>query len=423
MKTVVDDFKKLCEIPHCSFETEQMREFLADFARSCGFSVSIDDAFNVHAVKGDPKICLQSHYDMVCVGEAPHLRLIEENGVLRAKNSTLGADNGIGVAIMMGAMREFENLECLFTNDEEVGLIGANGFKDKILSPNLLNLDSEEDDRVILGCAGGINVSAKIGVQSFKKSGFVYEARVSGLPGGHSGTQIHQNIPNALKILGKFLALNGCEIVSIDGGERSNSIPANAVAVVVSRKSLESSESVKVKKIELNEAEVLENSDKISALINSFAQGVRSYDAELGAVKESINLSTVRQTDECIEFDFFGRAMSEEGVENLGFETITLARSLCFETSVTERSTDWKPVISAFSELVLEELKKLKPQAKFAAVHAGLECGVLVAKQPSLQACSIGPNIYSPHSVNERCELDSVELISTVVKNIVAKLQ
>uniref|UniRef100_UPI00343574D6 M28 family peptidase n=1 Tax=uncultured Campylobacter sp. TaxID=218934 RepID=UPI00343574D6 len=263
---VMNDFKKLCEIPHCSCETEQMREFLADFALSQGFSVNIDEAGNIHAVKGEPKICLQSHYDMVCVGAAPHLELIEEDGILRAKNSTLGADDGIGVAMMMGAMREFENLECLFTNDEEVGLIGANGFKDKILSPNLLNLDSEEDDRVILGCAGGINVSAKIDVQSFKKSGFVYEARVSGLPGGHSGTQIHQNIPNALKILGKFLALNGCEIVSIDGGERSNSIPANAVAVVVSRKPLESSESVKVKKIELSEAEVLENSDKISAL-------------------------------------------------------------------------------------------------------------------------------------------------------------
>ena len=91
---VMNDFKRLCEIPHCSCETEQMREFLADFARCQGFNVNVDEAGNIHAVKGEPKICLQSHYDMVCVGAAPHLELIEEDGILRAKNSSLGADDG-----------------------------------------------------------------------------------------------------------------------------------------------------------------------------------------------------------------------------------------------------------------------------------------------------------------------------------------
>lgn len=409
---VMNDFKRLCEIPHCSCETEQMREFLADFARSWGFSVNVDETGNIHAVKGKPKICLQSHYDMVCVGAAPNLELIEESGILRAKNSTLGADDGIGVAMMMGAMREFANLECLFTNDEEVGLVGANSFKGKILSPNLLNLDSEEDDRVTLGCAGGINVSAKIGAQTIKKSGKIYEIGVTGLSGGHSGNEIHKNIPNATKLLAKFLAEEGCELISLDFGERSNSIPANAVCKALCAHEPKQRGLAWVKSLGEGEADVLVNSGKILALINSFAQGVRSYDTQLGMVNESINLSTVKQKGEVIEFDFFGRAMKREGLENLGFDV-----------RVADRSANWAPCISDFAHLVLEELQKQKPQAKFVAVHAGLECGVLVAKQPELQACSIGPNIHSPHSVNEHCEIASVEMVAEVVRNIVARLQ
>ena len=420
---VMNDFKRLCEIPHCSCETEQMRGFLADFARSQGFSVNIDEAGNIHAVKGEPKICLQSHYDMVCVGVAPNLQLIEEDGILRAKNSTLGADDGIGVAMMMGAMREFANLECLFTNDEEVGLVGANAFKGKILSPNLLNLDSEEDDRVTLGCAGGINVSAKIGAQTVKKSGKIYEIGVTGLSGGHSGNEIHKNIPNATKLLAKFLAEEGCELISLDFGERSNSIPANAVCKALCAHEPKQRGLAWVKSLGEGEADVLVNSGKILALINSFAQGVRSYDTQLGMVNESINLSTVKQKGEVIEFDFFGRAMKREGLENLGFETATLASALGFDVRVADRSANWAPCISDFAHLVLEELQKQKPQAKFAAVHAGLECGVLVAKQPELQACSIGPNIHSPHSVNEHCEIASVEMMAEVVRNIIARLQ
>lgn len=420
---VMSDFRKLCEIPHCSNETEQMRAFLVEFAKSQGFDVNVDELGNIHVIKGDPKICLQSHYDMVCVGDAPKLELIEEDGILRAKNSTLGADNGIGVAMMMGAMKEFENLECLFTNDEEVGLVGANGFKGKIVSPNLLNLDSEEDDRVTLGCAGGINVSAKISSQTVKKIGKIYEVSVKGLPGGHSGNEIHKNIPSSIKLIGKFLAQNGCELISLDFGERSNSIPANATCTVLSATELKDGEIARVKKIGEGEADVLVNSDKILALINSFSQGVRSYNVELNMVNNSINLSTVKQKDGLVEFDFFGRAMTKEGLVNLGFETKTLGDALGFSTSVRDRSANWNPSISDFSNIVLDELKKLKPQAKFSAVHAGLECGILVSKQPELQACSIGPNIHSPHSINEHCEIASVELITEVVRNVVARMQ
>ena len=149
-------FEQICSIPHCSYQAQKLGEFLLEFSKSRGFDTKIDENFNIHAIKGKPKICLQAHYDMVCVGEAPKIELENNGEFLSAKNSTLGADNGIGLAIIMDIMDEAQDLEVLFTSDEEVGLIGANAFAGEICAPALLNLDSEDDSEVIIGCAGGL---------------------------------------------------------------------------------------------------------------------------------------------------------------------------------------------------------------------------------------------------------------------------
>ena len=149
-------FEQICSIPHCSYQSQKLGEFLLEFSKSRGFDTKIDENFNIHAIKGKPKICLQAHYDMVCVGEAPKIELENNGEFLSAKNSTLGADNGIGLAIIMDIMDEAQDLEVLFTSDEEVGLIGANAFAGEICAPALLNLDSEDDSEVIIGCAGGL---------------------------------------------------------------------------------------------------------------------------------------------------------------------------------------------------------------------------------------------------------------------------
>ena len=149
-------FEQICSIPHCSYQAQKLGEFLLEFSKSRGFEAKIDESFNIHAIKGKPKICLQAHYDMVCVGEAPKIELENDGEFLSAKNSTLGADNGIGLAIIMDIMDEAQDLEVLFTSDEEVGLIGANAFAGEICAPALLNLDSEDDSEVIIGCAGGL---------------------------------------------------------------------------------------------------------------------------------------------------------------------------------------------------------------------------------------------------------------------------
>ena len=149
-------FEQICSIPHCSYQAQKLGEFLLEFSKSHGFDTKIDESFNIHAIKGKPKICLQAHYDMVCVGEAPKIELENDGEFLSAKNSTLGADNGIGLAIIMDIMDEAQDLEVLFTSDEEVGLIGAIAFAGEICAPALLNLDSEDDSEVIIGCAGGL---------------------------------------------------------------------------------------------------------------------------------------------------------------------------------------------------------------------------------------------------------------------------
>ena len=145
---VLAKFETLAAIPHCSYETDKMRDFLASYAKDKGCEVVVDSFGNVHAFKGKPKICLQSHYDMVCMGDAPKIEIVYgDDGYMRAKNSSLGADNGIGVAIMMQMISEFDDIECLFTNNEEVGMVGAAGFSGDLKADKLLNLDSEEDDR------------------------------------------------------------------------------------------------------------------------------------------------------------------------------------------------------------------------------------------------------------------------------------
>ncbi|AQW81105.1 aminoacyl-histidine dipeptidase [Campylobacter pinnipediorum subsp. pinnipediorum] len=421
---VMDYFKQICSIPHCSFETKKMSEFLVDFCNKNGCKTVIDEFGTIHAIKGKPKLCLQAHYDMVCIGEAPNLELVVDNGYMMAKNSSLGADNGIGVAIMMNSISNFENIECLFTNDEEVGMIGATNFKGEIVSKYLLNLDSEDDNEVIIGCAGGLDLFASIDLQmqttSIKNT---YEVTVSRLRGGHSGIEIHKNIPNAIKVLARFLRENECKLVSIDGGERSNSIPTKAKAVVACEKELVSNnEFISVKKIESSN-EVMVNGDRVLAFINSFSQGVRSYDANISIVLNSINLSLVNIKDNKVILTFFARSMDEKGLRELEFETTELAKVLGFDVSVKDRSVAWKPEITEFANDVLKQLQVFRPEAKITAIHAGLECGILKDGQKNLTVCSIGPNIHSPHSTNEKVELASVDIITKVVNNIVRKYQ
>ena len=492
-------FEQICSIPHCSYQAQKLGEFLLEFSKSRGFDTKIDENFNIHAIKGKPKICLQAHYDMVCVGEAPKIELENDGEFLSAKNSTLGADNGIGLAIIMDIMDEAQDLEVLFTSDEEVGLIGANAFAGEICAPALLNLDSEDDSEVIIGCAGGLlaefrrefepcelglgelfssSVSEHFGTRllsdesshstsaenstqnSSTLNANYYELSCEGLKGGHSGMQIAKNIPNAIKELAHFAKNHGANILAISGGDRDNAIPTWAKALVSASSKLQSKGLVNAKKLDLLGAKELfaklcdddlknpiimksnsadftkrENSrNSRIPLLNDFLlalpHGVLGWDEGLGLPKTSANLAIVRTSltskDENARIAFsvqiYARSSSQEELAKLKNSYEAISELAGFQSSFGASSMPWEPEQSEFATSVLTALQKYRPNAKITAIHAGLECGCLSAKMKQkgkkLVACSIGPNISGAHTINERCEIKSAQIIAQVVRDV-----
>lgn len=492
-------FEQICSIPHCSYQAQKLGEFLLEFSKSRGFDTKIDENFNIHAIKGKPKICLQAHYDMVCVGEAPKIELENDGEFLSAKNSTLGADNGIGLAIIMDIMDEAQDLEVLFTSDEEVGLIGANAFAGEICAPALLNLDSEDDSEVIIGCAGGLlaefrrefepsklglgelfspSVSEHLSTRLLSNEGShstsaenstqnssnlnanYYELSCEGLEGGHSGMEIAKNIPNAIKELAHFAKNHGANILAMSGGDRDNAIPTWAKALVSASSKLESKGLVKAKKLDLLGAKELfaklcdddlknpiimksnsadftkrENSrNSRIPLLNDFLlalpHGVLGWDEGLGLPKTSANLAIVRTSltskDENARIAFsiqiYARSSSQEELAKLKNSYEAISELAGFQSSFGASSIPWEPEQSEFAKSVLNALQKYRPNAKITAIHAGLECGCLSAKMKQkgkkLVACSIGPNISGAHTINERCEIKSAQIIAQVVRDV-----
>lgn len=422
MQNILENFKNLSQIPHCSFETEKLKEFLSSYAKEKGFKVSIDKTGNIHCIKGKPKLCLQSHYDMVCMGNAPKIELYEEKGFLKAKNSSLGADNGMGIAIMMKMMSEFNHLECLFTNDEEVGLIGAKNLEHKLKSKMLLNLDHEDEKDIIIGCAGGVDIKACLDFKLSKDFGKLYELEATGFKGGHSGIDIVKNSKNSIKEMAKFIKENEGLIVSFEGGERINSIPKHAKALVHFKNEPKKNKHIKCKFLGEKEFRFCKQSSLLLSVLNAFSQGVRSYNTDLNIVQSSINLSLLRMKEKQIEIELFARANFLEDLKELEFQTLEFFKAFDFKVQSYNFYPPWEGKSNALSEEVFTILKKIIPQAKISAIHAGLECGI-IEKNQKLLCCSIGPNIYNPHSTDERCELASVEKISKVVFEVLQKYQ
>jgi len=415
-------FRQISRIPHCTFETKKLRDFLLEFCDSCGFAREFDEAGNIHAFKGAPKVCLQAHYDMVCVGNAPEIEIIESDGFMSANNSSLGADNGIGIAICMAMMREFDDLEILFTNDEESGCMGASECKFAFKAPNLLNLDSETEDEVCIGCAGGLDLRLEKMLTKSLKMGNFYELKTAEFPGGHSGIEIAKNIPNAIKVMAKFVRENGGEVAEISGGERHNSIPVFARCVAVFKNEPEFPDFIKARNLGICEREILNESAQILDFLCAFHQGVYEYDESVKSPKNSANLSILTQEDEKIKIEIFPRAMSVEGLENLKFEIGALAQICGFAVKFENQSNPWEPKIDEFNSRVLEIVRKFHANAEFKAIHAGLECGIFLENNPNLRAASIGPNIFSPHTTHEKLDVNSAQKCLKIVREIIRSL-
>jgi len=422
--SVMKIFETICSLPHCSHNAKALQNHIVSEAKSYGYEVKVDSLGNILCSHKEANLILQSHYDMVCIGKAPELELYEEEGLLKAKDSSLGADNGIGVAMMLSLMSQKANVSSLFTADEEVGLIGAKGFELEIKEKKMLNLDTEEEGYVYIGCAGGADIISKKAVHlvSVDEEVDSYEVIVDGLPGGHSGVDIHKNIPSAIKKLAAFLVHIPHYLISIEGGERRNSVSKRAKAVISVPKGVifdKEVEHIEIKKLNKPQENRIKDGHKIIQLIHSFAQGVRSLNTDLGIVQNSINLALIETNEKEVKISFSARSMDSEELLVLVDETLCFLKAFDFTAKSEGMYPAWKPEVNAFATQVQGICQKHFEKADFMAIHAGLECAILKQHSPHLDIASIGPNIYEPHSSREGVEIASVERVYTALEKIV----
>ncbi len=455
-------FHEVTQIPRPSKKEGKIIQYLVDFAKSRSLEVQKDAANNIlikkNATPGKehlPTLILQSHVDMVCEKntETKHdfendpIQTYIEGDWVKARGTTLGADDGIGVAAQLAILDsntiEHGKLECLFTTDEETGLTGASALQPGFLTGNtLVNLDTEEEGQFYVGCAGGKNTIATFTYKEVKTPDnyFWFTIRVKGLNGGHSGSEINAGLGNANKILARYLwTLKQKEelyISAIDGGNLSNAIPREAYAVagisagnkenaIMTLNILHAEIADELKKTDpklqmlLESAEVPANCiDKQTgnALLNALyacPHGVMGMSFDIpGLVETSTNLASIKMKEENTIVVTTSQRSSTNSlkidVANMVTSVFTLAGA---EVRATDGYPGWKPndnsKILKTSEKIYEKLYGNKPEIK--AIHAGLECGLFLEKYPHLDMISCGPTILGAHSPEERMQISTVE--------------
>ncbi len=395
-----------------------MLEHLAAKAAEYGYEVQEDRAGNLLCRHPEAKVTLQAHYDMVCIGKAPEIALKEDAGQLKADASTLGADNGIGMAMMLALMETGKAVDCLFTADEEIGLIGARALELPLRTPYLLNLDSEEEGEIMIGCAGGVDLNVSLPLERSREIRYCYEVVTEGFPGGHSGVDIDKAIPNAIKELAVQLYDNHMELVSFKGGERRNAIAKAATAIAAASVPIEAEgfKSMGRMTVDVIGADLVR-------MLHGFAHGVRAYDTALGIVQTSINLAQVETMATYAQITLSARSMSTPGLRRI--ESETKAYFEAFGASVKSEGfyPPWEPEENSFVGRVKAVYETVYGKdAVLGAIHAGLECGILKEHAPQMQMASIGPTIRYPHSTREQVDLQSVDRVFEVVKRVVSAL-
>ena len=454
-------FERLAAIPRASTKEAAARDYVLSLAAKTGLESVQDDAGNLVVRKparpgreGAPMALLQGHLDMVCEKnegtlhdfDVDPIKVVRDGDWLRADGTTLGSDNGVGVAAALAVMESNDiahgPLEFVFTVDEESGLTGASAFPGDLLkSKYFLNLDNEEKGTLCIGCSGGVKTTArrKVGLRP-AGAGSAWRIKVSGLKGGHSGVDIHQGRGNALRIMGGVLQVLldrlPIEIAEVNGGSAQNAIPREAAALVVltdpSRESelkslvakaevgyksdlggFDSGLQVTVEKAE-RPGKVLEASDakQTVALLASLHHGVLAMSPDVaGLVQTSTNLAIVNTKGDVVEFVTSQRSAIESSMLAAARMVATVCGLAGFEVEHAGKYPGWKPEPNSEIVQKLQEVhKKLFGQpAKLIAMHAGLECGVIGEKYPGMQMVSFGPTIVDPHSPNERVEISSVE--------------
>ncbi len=467
---ILEIFKDLSAVPRGSGNMEQISEYCVDFAKKHSLKYVKDELKNVIIYKEGTKgyensepIILQGHLDMVCQKSEDcsidflkdGIEVYLDGDVLRAKGTTLGADNGIAVAMIMALLESDDiphpPIEAVFTTDEEIGMYGAlaldpSNFKAK----RMINLDGEEQDTVIVSCAGGTDVKADVKVKRESKKGTQVTVTLKGLKGGHSGVEINSGRINSNILAGRFLnymkETSDFDIISVNGGDKSNAIPnCTELRLCAFDKDdfvLKSKECLDVIKAEISDREpnfapvvtvgaedeykVFEKDlkEKIIYIMSSAFNGVMTFSVNIkGLVETSLNFGILRTEEESLTILFSLRSSKESAMEALKRKLTTFLSLV----SDSIESSGYYPPWEYKSDSSLRELYKeiykesFGEEPKVEAIHAGLECGVFSSKIKGLDCISIGPDMWEVHTFNERLSVSSAIRMFNLLCELLAR--
>ena len=454
-------FAEICKVPRPSKKEEKIIAYLQNFAKEQGLESKTDEAGNIlikkPATPGKENlktVILQSHIDMVCEknSDSNHdflndpIETYIDGEWLKAKGTTLGADNGIGMAAQLAVLAandiEHGPIECLFTVDEETGLTGAFALKEGFMDGDILiNLDSEDEGELFIGCAGGANTTAEFAYEEIDapQDYFFFNVAIKGLTGGHSGDDISKNRANANKLLNRFLSQLAAKydlyLCEIDGGNLHNAIPREARALCAvpmkHKEDVRIDMNIYTAEIE-NEFSVTEpnlrtelgsespcakaiDRDTVARLLKSVYavhHGVYAWSQDMpGLVETSSNLASIKMVDGKIKIVTSQRSSILSSRKDMS-EVVRSAFLLGgAEVTTGDGYPGWKPnPASPILKVAIERYKRLfgvEPKVK--AIHAGLECGLFLEKYPHLDMFSTGPTLRGVHSPDERMHIPAVD--------------
>lgn len=463
-KAVFDYFAEINKVPRPSKHEEKMIAYLKDFAEKNSLAFKTDEAGNVLIAKpatpgmeGRPTVVLQGHMDMVCEKRSDRVIDFENDPIetfidgewMRAKGTTLGADDGIGVALAMAILTDSTikhgPIECLFTRDEETGLTGAFAIEPGFMTGKyLINLDSEDEGEIFIGCAGGVNTDIEFEyyAESIPEGYVAMRVVVDKLTGGHSGDDINKNRANANKVLARFLYDIGgkydVKLCSIDGGNLHNAIPRHAEAVIAVPEeqkheirsdfnifaaaiqdeyhTTEPTAEFLMESVETPETAIDDiTANNLIAALNAVHNGVYEWSQDIpNFVETSSNLASVKMPEEGkIKIVASQRSSTHsqlDAVCNVVASAFNLAGA---DVLINEGYPGWKPnPDSELLKITVEKYKELfGKEPKVRAIHAGLECGLFSEKYPGLDMVSFGPTLRGVHSPDEKLLIPTVEMV------------
>ena len=462
-------FNELCKIPHGSGNMNSIADFCVNFAKEHNLKYNLDSANNVIIYKPSenyPKdtVILQGHIDMVCQKDSDSdidflndgITTFTDGDFLKADKTTLGADNGIAVAMIFAILEsnniKLPSIEAVLTTDEEIGMIGAKALDTSLLNgKKMINIDSEDDEVLTVSCAGGSDFSANLPIDYESKNATEITVTLKGLKGGHSGVEIDKKRVNANTLAGRFLNYmkSRCDfdIISICGGDKSNAI-TNACTIKLCSADKDKFVTLGNEYLNLIKSEISarepnfnpiialgeqgefsvmssQNKDDIIGILYTTPNGIIEMSAEIeGLVETSLNLGILTVNQNAIYLQYALRSNKQSALDALEEKLSAFYERYPAKTHIGGKYPTWEfkensVMQKLYCDTYLENTGK-KP--KVAAIHAGLECAVFSSTIDGLDCIAIGPTIFDAHTTNERLSLSSTHKIFNILTDVLTKL-